>query len=111
MRSGLACALLFILAVTMAGQVGAAAESANAAKTAATPAAATAAAAPGTDQGTTNLRREQDLLDQNLKHLDETTRLRIEGLDKQIKAQEKHFDDLLSAGIGFPASSPFWPSS
>lgn len=97
MRSGLACALLFILAVTMAGQVGAAAESANAAKTAATAAPATAPAAPGTDQGT-GLHREQDILDRDLKHLGETTRLRIEALEKQIAAQEKHFDDLLSAG-------------
>ena len=88
MRSGLACALLLILAVTMAGQAGAAAENANTAKAAATPAPATAPTAPGTDQGTTDLRREQDLLDRDLKHLDETTRLRIEAFEKQISAQD-----------------------
>ena len=85
MRSGLACALLLILAVTMAGQVGAAA---------ATPAPATAPTAPGTNQGTTNLRREQDLLDRDLKHLDETTRLRIEAFEKQISAQDLRIGDL-----------------
>ncbi len=62
MRSGLACALFLILAVTMAGQAGAAAENPNTAKAAATPAAATPPAAPGTDHGTADLRREQDLI-------------------------------------------------
>ncbi|MCH8213058.1 MAG: tetratricopeptide repeat protein [Proteobacteria bacterium] len=94
MRSGLACALLVILAVTMAGQAGAAAENPDTAKAAATPAPATAPAAPGTDQGTTNLRREQDLLDRDLKHLDETTRLRIEAFEKQISAQDLRIGDL-----------------
>ena len=86
MRSGLACALLLILAVTMAGQAGAAAENADTAKAAATPAPATAPTAPGTDQGTADLRREQDLLDRDLKHLGKTTRLRIEAFEKQISA-------------------------
>ena len=94
MRSGLACALLVILAVTMAGQAGAAAENPDTAKAAATPAPATAPAAPGTDHGTTNLRREQDLLDRDLKHLGKTTRLRIEAFEKQISAQDLRIGDL-----------------
>ncbi len=94
MRSGLACALLLILAVTMAGQAGAAAENPDTAKAATTPAAATAPAAPGTDQGTADLRREQGLLDRDLKHLDETTRLRIEAFEKQISAQDLRIGDL-----------------
>ena len=94
MRSGLACALLLILAVTMAGQAGAAAENADTAKAAATPAPATAPTAPGPDQGTTDLHREQDLLDRDLKHLDETTRLRIEALQKQISAQDLRIADM-----------------
>ena len=94
MRSGLACALLLILAVAMAGQAGVAAENPDTAKAAATAAPATAPAAPGTNQGTANLRREQDLLDRDLKHLDETTRLRIEAFEKQISAQDLRIGDL-----------------
>ncbi len=93
MRSGLACALLLILAVTMAGQAWAAAENPDTATAAATPAAATAPTAPGTDQGT-GLHREQDILDRDLKHLGKTTRLRIEAFEKQISAQDLRIGDL-----------------
>ena len=94
MRSGLACALLLILAVDMAGQSGVAAENPGTARAAGTAAPATAPAAPGTNQGTTNLRRKQDLLDRDLKHLDETNRLRIEAFEKQISAQDLRIGDL-----------------
>lgn len=94
MRTRFACVLTLILAVT-AGAAWAG-EKTGTVGTPAAPAPQTGQTAPAASPGNADIQRQQDRLDQNIKHLDDSTQLRIKGLEKQIEAQDKQIDRFLS---------------